>query len=129
VIGNTSYCSIPAFGLQCKTPRRDGVRIRKREQETPLTCIGLVAAVLARQSLLQLPLRPRKPSDDIPVCIFNESQSVRAAVTVIVKEALANRRERTATQVRTASRPTPEKSTDDNKRFINRDQSPNSGME
>jgi hypothetical protein len=66
--------------LERKPPHRDVVQILQGGNVTLSVRIGLEVSA-------QLPLQRSKPAENVPFRAFNESQSVRVAVTAIVKVA------------------------------------------
>jgi hypothetical protein len=66
------------FCPQREFSRQDAVRIPQREQKTPQAVVALPPAVV-------LPLHRREAAENVPVCIQNQSQSVRAVVAAAVE--------------------------------------------
>jgi hypothetical protein len=78
------------FSLQPKPLHRDLVRILQRENEIletriRLEGIDLLLVLPVPFTFPQLLLRWREPAQDVPFCVFNESQSVCAVFTTITK--------------------------------------------
>jgi hypothetical protein len=67
--------------LQREFPRRNAVRIPQREEETPQAIISLPTTV----PHARFPFQGREAAEHIPVCVQNERQCVRAAVTAAVE--------------------------------------------
>jgi hypothetical protein len=89
VLGITTDRPVLHFGLQRKPPRRDVVRILQREKETLQISIGLALET-------EFPLHLRKPTENIPVYLFNESETIRMTIAAATPQ---NRSERNSAKI------------------------------
>jgi hypothetical protein len=86
-IGRTIDCFVLLFGLQCKSPRWDVVRILQREKKTLLTLIRLAAvlSVNAKVEHSRFPFHRSEAAENVSFCVQKHSQSVCVTVISAVK--------------------------------------------